>query len=681
MTEQFANFSQSSLAAPITALQTSISIATPASGQTFPTQGNFRITVQSFDVTTQIPTSAPEIMLVTAVAGNVFTVQRGAESTNAIAFASGAQVTHGVTAGVMQALSTGGGGGIASINADTTSAQLIVGGTGITVSTTAGTTTVTATGAGSGTVTSVSVVTANGVSGSVATATTTPAITLTLGAITPSSVAASGTVTGSNLSNTNTGDQNITSPNSTLIIGGSPTSTIDINLTNANIWTELQTYKISDSATTTVTTAVTLTHDTSGTPAANYGTQLLFQGQSTTTADRNMAAINAIWTTATDASRASALQFQTLTAAGSLTTQATLNETGKFGLGTATFGTVNILTVAANNTTDNAATVQINSNAVGNKNLILNAFASQTANAFEAQNSSGTAYVKIGPPTLLSTGGASNFFNVTGTLTAANSAQEFGVNFQITSAGTGTTAGQVALNLNMLSGYTGNKGTFGIQLTNACAGTGTGEFAGGAANYGILTSASVVTAGTNVGFQGFAASSSTRNIGMMGVATTASNGATNIGGVAIGLNTGTTPTSIGFYIGMSQTVPTFASCALLVENSGTANPIALFRSSNTTKSSIDSSGNITTQVAGIGFQVKGGSNARIGTGTLSGGTLAVANTSVTASTLVFLTDTTSGALTNVGSLTVTTAAGTGFTVNSTNVLDTSTFNYILIEQL
>lgn len=43
-------------------------------------------------------------------------------------------------------------------------------------------------GGGSGTVTSVSVVTANGISGSVATATTTPAITLTLGAITPSTV-------------------------------------------------------------------------------------------------------------------------------------------------------------------------------------------------------------------------------------------------------------------------------------------------------------------------------------------------------------------------------------------------------------------------------------------------------------------------------------------------------------
>ena len=64
-----------------------------------------------------------------------------------------------------------------------------------------------ATIAGGGSVTDVSVVTANGVSGSVATSTTTPAITLTLGAITPSSVVASGTVSGSNLSGTNTGDQ------------------------------------------------------------------------------------------------------------------------------------------------------------------------------------------------------------------------------------------------------------------------------------------------------------------------------------------------------------------------------------------------------------------------------------------------------------------------------------------
>lgn len=62
---------------------------------------------------------------------------------------------------------------------------------------------------GIGSVTSVSVMSANGISGVVADPTTTPAITLTLGAITPTSVTTTGTVTGSNLTGTNTGDQTI----------------------------------------------------------------------------------------------------------------------------------------------------------------------------------------------------------------------------------------------------------------------------------------------------------------------------------------------------------------------------------------------------------------------------------------------------------------------------------------
>lgn len=79
----------------------------------------------------------------------------------------------------------GGSGGVTSINGDTTAAQVIAGGAGISVVTAAGTTTITNTGA-SGTVTSVSVVHANGINGSVATPTTTPAITLSLdvGAVT-----------------------------------------------------------------------------------------------------------------------------------------------------------------------------------------------------------------------------------------------------------------------------------------------------------------------------------------------------------------------------------------------------------------------------------------------------------------------------------------------------------------
>ncbi len=63
------------------------------------------------------------------------------------------------------------------------------------------------TSSGGGTVTSVSVTPANGVTGTVANPTTTPAISLTLEDITPDSVIASGVVIGSNLSGTNTGDQ------------------------------------------------------------------------------------------------------------------------------------------------------------------------------------------------------------------------------------------------------------------------------------------------------------------------------------------------------------------------------------------------------------------------------------------------------------------------------------------
>jgi hypothetical protein len=95
--------------------------------------------------------------------------------------------------------------------------------------------------AGTGTVTSVSVVTANGVSGTVATATTTPAITLVLGAITPSSVAASGTVSGSNFSGsssgTNTGDQTITLTGDVTGSGTGSFATTLAATTNATITT------------------------------------------------------------------------------------------------------------------------------------------------------------------------------------------------------------------------------------------------------------------------------------------------------------------------------------------------------------------------------------------------------------------------------------------------------------
>jgi hypothetical protein len=99
------------------------------------------------------------------------------------------------------------------------------------------------TGGGGGTVTSVSVVTANGISGSVANPTTTPAITLTLGAITPTtvnSITLSGSstpalaVTGtSSISGANTGDQTITLTGG--VTGSGTGSFATTVITNANL--------------------------------------------------------------------------------------------------------------------------------------------------------------------------------------------------------------------------------------------------------------------------------------------------------------------------------------------------------------------------------------------------------------------------------------------------------------
>lgn len=73
-----------------------------------------------------------------------------------------------------------------------------------------------------------------------------------------------------------------------------------------------------------------------------------------------------------------------------------------------------------------------------------------------------------------------------------------------------------------------------------------------------------------------------------------------------------------------------------------------------------------------------GSNASAGTGTLAAGTVTISTTAVTASSLIFLTDTTNS-LTNLGILTVSSkTAGTSFTVKSSNVLDTSTFNWMIV---
>lgn len=149
---------------------------------------------------------------------------------------------------------------------------------------------VVAAGAG-GTVTSVSVVTANGVSGSVATATTTPAITLTLGAITPTSEHSSGTTdststtTGTLLTDGGAGiAKNLTAAsvvagNAALGFGvfrAHAAANVNFNIGTGNTATSVRLIALNDAANSTIAAEIQATsltiRDSAGTTRATFNT-------------------------------------------------------------------------------------------------------------------------------------------------------------------------------------------------------------------------------------------------------------------------------------------------------------------------------------------------------------------------------------------------------------------------
>jgi hypothetical protein len=107
-------------------------------------------------------------------------------------------------------------------------------------------------------------------------------------------------------------------------------------------------------------------------------------------------------------------------------------------------------------------------------------------------------------------------------------------------------------------------------------------------------------------------------------------------------------------------------------------------SSNRTYTFPDNSGiiqidtnDLLASVVGKGLKIKEGVNGRMGTATLVAGTVTVNNTSVTATTRIFISRSTTGG--TVGTLSTTQIASTSFTINSSSATDTSTVNWLLIE--
>lgn len=86
------------------------------------------------------------------------------------------------------------------------------------------------------------------------------------------------------------------------------------------------------------------------------------------------------------------------------------------------------------------------------------------------------------------------------------------------------------------------------------------------------------------------------------------------------------------------------------------------------------------QTAGMGLQIKSGSNCKMGTATLVTGAVVVSNTSITSNSLVFLTSQSDGGV--VGFVRVTSkVVGTSFTITSSSALDTSTIGWMIVEQM
>jgi hypothetical protein len=193
----------------------------------------------------------------------------------------------------------------------------------------------------------------------------------------------------------------------------------------------------------------------------------------TTTTNQELWRITGAWSDNTDATRTGRLTLSTLytsTAQEGLRIQSASDQAR----------------VAVGGAIISGVRTSIYTGVATDKGLVVQGAASQSANLLELQNSSGTAYVTVGPPTLSGSSTTSNFFNVTGTLPSTLSDTCKAVNFQITTAG--SSAQQInGLNLNLLPGYTGSSETYGMAVVNSVVGT-AASYSIGTANTGTPNS-------------------------------------------------------------------------------------------------------------------------------------------------------------------------------------------------
>lgn len=284
---------------------------------------------------------------------------------------------------------------IAAANIDAGTAGINISGNAATVSTINGKiasgTNISLTGAGtfgspyvisasaSGTVTDVSVTSANGVSGSVANSMTTPAITLTLGAITPTSVLASGNVTGALLTGqySNAAGSAYINPDGSAVFASG-----DIILTNAG---NISASNLS--GTNTGDQTITLTGAVTGAGSSSFATTIATPGTLTVSSTNSTATAHthAITSSSAPGAAASLLATDSNGIIGSTGTRIVKIWATDITCTNAINGSV----------TGNAATVTTNANLTG---VIISV---GNATSIASQTGTGTKFVVDTSPTLV----------------------------------------------------------------------------------------------------------------------------------------------------------------------------------------------------------------------------------------------------------------------------------------
>ncbi len=178
--------------------------------------------------------------------------------------------------------------------------------------------------------------------------------------------------------------------------------------------------------------------------------------------------------------------------------------------------------------------------------------------------------------------------SVTGTL-SSTVARQAGMQGAFTTSA-GNTNENDGLFIQLLPGNVSSAFNIAGMFANTVAGTGTSVI-GGTANYGVYGDVNSTTAGTNIGAYGQSAGG-TISIGASGNSVAAKDSATNIGVLGLGKNTGTSGVQLGGFFGLSSTTPTFASGALMADNSSTTSPIFVARDNGSEVFRIDDGGRV-----------------------------------------------------------------------------------------